>query len=522
MVSTTREGTSALTWGRVAWVALSALLVALSFPNPLALSLHPWGAPLAWIALAPLFIAWRGLRPAATARCAWLFGFLMFSMVLYWVALLEAAEYLRFWGWLALSLVCSLYVALVGLAQGWVRPPEGRGGSALLASLWTAMEFFRGAWPFGGFTWGQIGFAHASSPALLAWTSLTGIWCLTFASVFVSAEAAAAHHLFHSGRRRESLARLAGAALLVATLYGVGSILQWRPSPGSKPLKVACLQPNLPQDEKWSPESETRTYDILESLTQTVAPLRPSLIVWPETASPNYLLWRPDALTRVARIVRRSGVAALVGCLDAEQVGETERHYNSANAFSPEGVPRGAYHKVHLVPFGEYVPFQRYLRFLGPVVGDLGSFDRGEGPRLFAVRDLTYTPLICYEAIFPRDARLAARTDADLLVNISNDAWYGRTAALYQHALLCAAQSAAVRRPMARAANTGISFLADASGKVVATTEWWRQEALVAEVPSATGTTLYRRWGDWFGWFCVLVGLGAIAFRAWKAKDRLG
>jgi apolipoprotein N-acyltransferase len=277
------------------------------------------------------------------------------------------------------------------------------------------------------------------------------------------------------------------------------------------------------QSVKWSKAFEAGTYRIIDRLMQSATPLHPSLIVWPETASPNFLMWNPNALARVSKMVRDSKTRALVGCLDAQKVqGLGIQQFNSADAFTATGGFSGAFHKMHLVPFGEYMPFQKYLSFLGPVVSDLGNFNGGVSHRVFSAGEFTYTPLICYEAIFPRDVRNASLTGADLLVNISNDAWYGHTAALYQHALLCSAQAAAVRRPMARAANTGISFLADASGRITASSTWWKEEVLVGEVFTASGETLYRRWGDWFPWLCVILPLlltAANSLRSWRARS---
>jgi apolipoprotein N-acyltransferase len=503
-------------WG---CVALSALLVALSFPNPFALTLHPWGAPLAWVALVPFFYVLEGLPPLKAARWGMLLGFLMFGAVLYWIALLKEAQNLRVWGWLALAFILSLYIALFGFLQRFLRVGTGLFSSVATAALWTAVEYFRGSWPFGGFPWGQIGYAHAVSPSLLFWTTFTGIWGLTFLTVFVSCEIASSVKAAQAGRKREACRRSGWAVGLVLALYAVGSLCMWQPQAASRALRVACLQPNVDQSMKWSKANEDGTYRILEGLTRSAVPLKPSLILWPETASPNFLLWNLPALERVTKMVRDSRTPTLVGCLDAVKVqGKGVQQFNSADAFSASGSLCGTFHKMHLVPFGEYVPFQKYLLFLGPVVGDLGNFNSGVTHRSFDAENFTYTPLICYEAIFPKEVRSASLTGADLLVNISNDAWYGRTAALYQHALLCATQAASVRRPMVRAANTGISFLADASGRITASSTWWKEEVLVGEVPSASGATLYQRWGDWFPVFCWIMVLGLWIRAAWLGR----
>ncbi len=486
----------------------AAALAALSFPSPLSLSLHPWGAPLAWVALAPAFALLEGLRPNRAARWGFLFGYLMFGAIIYWIALLVEAKNLKVLGWAALTAIMACYPALFAWLLARLRPAKGPVGSLAAAALWTAVEFFRGSWPFGGFPWGQIGVAHAVSPALLYWTTWTGVWGLTFLSAYFAREA---YRLWaerdDSGirgilRRPRAQAWIGG----ILCLYVVGHLCCWKPTVGGRTVRVACLQPSVDQSLKWTKAYEDATYGIMERLTRTVTPLDPGLVIWPETAAPSFLRWSPNSMTRVQGIVGQSGLHTLVGCLDAEKSGNNPsdvRQYNAAIDFSGAGKPLGTYHKSHLVPFGEYVPFQKYLTFLGPVVADLGDFNAGSGPVKFEAKGFSYSPMICYEAIFPRDGRAAADTGADVLVNISNDAWYGRTAALYQHVLLCSVRSAEERRPMARAANTGICALVDPSGKITASTPWYQEEALVGELPLAQGQTLYAKWGDWFPWACV-------------------
>ncbi len=179
-------------------------------------------------------------------------------------------------------------------------------------------------------------------------------------------------------------------------------------------------------------------------------------------------------------------------------------YYNAAVQFDPRGKPEGVYHKRHLVPFGEFVPFQKYLAFLGPVVGDLGNFDPGENYVKFQVRGFSYTPMICYEVIFPGDVEKACRTGADALVNISNDAWYGRTASPYQHAMMAVVRAAEERKPLLRAANTGICLATDPFGRVLCSTNLFETTWLGADVLLATRAhrTLYSRWGNWFPCFC--------------------
>jgi apolipoprotein N-acyltransferase len=187
--------------------------------------------------------------------------------------------------------------------------------------------------------------------------------------------------------------------------------------------------------------------------------------------------------------------------------------FNAAIHFDPAGQPLGAYHKRHLVPFGEFVPLQKYLAFLGPVVGNLGSFERGKEYQDFPVRGFSYTPMICYEAIFPGEVRKALATGAEVLVNISNDAWYGRTASAYQHAMMAVVRAAEERKPLLRAANTGISLATDPFGRVLAHTGLYEAGILPVDVVRVkfSGKTLYARWGNWLPWGCWgVIGLLSI------------
>jgi apolipoprotein N-acyltransferase len=180
--------------------------------------------------------------------------------------------------------------------------------------------------------------------------------------------------------------------------------------------------------------------------------------------------------------------------------------YNSAVQFKPSGGPDGIYHKRHLVPFGEFVPFQNYITFLGPVVGDLGNFDIGDCYLKLQVKGFSYTPMICYEVIFPGDVCQACKAGADALVNISNDAWYGQTASPYQHAMMGVVRAAEERKPLLRAANTGISLATDPFGRITGSTALFEENILPAEVWVAPGAnTLYSRWGNWFPRLCLII-----------------
>jgi apolipoprotein N-acyltransferase len=508
---------------------LSSCLVCFSFPNFIAKTLTPPTAWFAWLALIPFFIALHKTTPRQGAFLGWVFGFAQFGGILYWIAFLEAAQSLSGLAWAALVFYLSLYSALFGWAYR-VLSDKSRWGVWIAPYLWVALEYIRGSRPWGGFSWGEIGYSQAPYPLLLIFTSWAGVYGLTFLMVWFNAWFAQWIICFFKDTNEISIGSSPIKWAPPTVLFGVllmvliSGEMEMKNTPLQKAGSVVLLQPSIDQEVKWSKKNEEATYDKIQGLVRTASILHPGLIVWPETAAPSYLLWTPKDLGRVESIVRKSKIPNLVGCLDAQkgQDGKT-RCYNAAVQFGSTGSPEGIYHKCHLVPFGEFVPFQNYLTFLGPVVGDLGDFDFGERYVIFHVGGFSYTPMICYEVIFPGDVYQAFKTRSDALVNISNDAWYGRTASPYQHAMMAVVRAAEERKPLLRAANTGISLATDPFGNILHSTRLFESTTLYSDVLLASGSpTLYSRWGNWFPRLCwvvvALMCLGAF-LKTGREKD---
>lgn len=500
----------------------SALLTWFSFPNFLEKDLDPSTAFLSWFALAPFLSALEGASCRRGAAFGFLFGTVSLGGVLYWIALLEEAGPMRVLAWAALSLLLGTWFLLFGAGYAVLRR---RGVSALLAApaLWTLVESFRGSVPFGGFPWGQIGYAHAADPWGPRFAPLAGVSGLTFLTVAVNAawvrlwgdwrkRPQGVHPLqilAFRGRRNPALLVLLAAALIPAL-----------PPPGDAGAapagKAALIQPSVDQSRKWDRAFERETYDLLEQLTLRAAEGDPDFVVWPETAVPSYLLRDPRALSRVSDIVRRAGTPLLAGCLDVEGRPEGQVHYNAAVPFDARGVPGEPYRKRHLVPFGEYVPWRGVFDAVSPVVAALGEFEPGARAPLLRAGSLVYAPFICYEVIFLREVRTAAK-GAGVLVNVSNDAWYGDTAAPWQHALHAVVRSAELGLPLLRCANNGISLATDAAGRVTASTGLNERAVLVVPVAPPAGGTPFAALGDWVpaASFALLV-LGALFPSRWR------
>jgi len=373
------------------------------------------------------------------------------------------------------------------------------------------------------FRGGQVGYACAPYPAVLTFTSWFGVLGLTYFIVWFNSSVAKGIHLGWFQNEKRNLKWILTYFLVPAGILGgveLCGVVEI-----SHPCKevgtISILQPNIDQSVKWDKKYETNTFNEMQNLTQQASTKKPDLILWPETAAPSFLLWSSDDLTRVKNMVFKSNIPALVGCLDLWRSGiQMETAFNAAIHFDSTGKPVGLYRKRHLVPFGEYVPFQKYLLFLGPVVRDLGNFEPGSVYCRFTAGKFSYTPLICYEAIFPQDVRLALQTGADVLVNISNDAWYGRTASAYQHAMMAVVRSAEERKPLFRAANTGISLITDPYGRLLDQTPLYQEAVLTGNVLVSSESSWYYRFGNWIVWFGLFISLGSflIAIRT-KLKN---
>ncbi len=492
----------------------SAFMVWLAFPNFLEKNLAPWGAPLAWVALIPLFLSLENSTPKQAAILGYLYGFAQLGSILYWIAILEEAKYLGPLGWFALVGYLSVYygifawitrrAAYLGLSPLWTYPV-----------VWLGCEYFRGSQPWGGFNWGEIGYSQLPFPNLTYWAGLAGEYGLTFLIVFINiywARLLARRWVGLHAPAREWRPLLYPLGILLILMFtgwiGISNTPLWKVG------TVALLQASVDQDVKWTRAYEEETYQRYERLIRSCAKANPGLIVWPETGAPTVLKRDPSNYRRVSKMVRRAGAPELVGCLDVGRGGPNGlQYFNAGLVFDAQGRSGPMYHKCHLVPFGEFMPFQKYLSFLGPIVSGLGNFTPGDHYLSLPAHGFTYSPTICYEAIFPGDMRKAALTGADALVNISNDAWYGHSAAAFQHAQMGIMRSAELHRPLLRAANTGISYISDPFGRVLAVSGFFTQEALVGSVLTVDHPqTLFARWGNWLPEGCLWATFLLIVF----------
>jgi len=483
--------------GQVLLAAGSGALLFLAFPRP---ALYP----LAWVALVPLLVAIRRARPAASVLLGLVSGFVFFSVLLYWVAIFGYAP------WLLLAVAEGLSVAVFALLASFAYR-RGRFDVLLIPSLWTAIEWVRSLGSYG-FTWGGLAYSQAPWPDIIQLASITGPWGVTFLIVFVNAALAG----LVSRRDRRSLrwTAAAGAMVYAAWLGGVLSQAIWAARVSDMPAeKVAMVQGGIEMTWRSSGLAE-RIYQTYWPMTETITG-KPDFIVWPESALPDDIETSPVLREEMSSLARRMGAYMLVGGMHEvpdERAPGGRREYNGAYLISPSGRITGAYYKVHLVPFGEFVPGRRWIPFLDryPIL----DADRYPGPgyNTLHTQHGDIGVAICFESIFPQIARRLARDGAQMLFIITNDSWFKRTAAAAQHHEFAVFRAVENRRYVARNATTGITSLITPLGRVTGTADLGARQVVSGLVRMIPNRTLYTRYGDWFAGLCAAFGLIGLLF----------
>ena len=502
-------------WRRApAWLlAISGgLLAALAHPTADAIQ------PLAGTAyilpgVALLFAALDRTHTAKTAfAVGWLAGAAHFAVVFHWIAypfLVKADSHL--WALpFAVALLPSGLACLWGGAFSIARRawPAGSARAATFAVCLSAAEWLRGVL-FSGFPWALPGYVWMDTP-LQQLLSVLGIHGLTVLTLFIPALGMAILSGDSAPRRRRGLRNALAVALpfcLIAAGWWTGARMahgEIEPADGTPTLRL--VQPNIPQQEKWRRTLRTRNFERLAGLSYTEGEERPDLVIWPESAAPAILL-RDDALelAEFTKALKLDANLAL-GVLTETEAGDL---HNSLLVLNSEGALQAAYDKHRLVPFGEYVPFRGLLELIGFSALAREGFTPGSGPRMVQVPGLPpFAALVCFEAIFSGDVRRAA-LESSWILQVTNDAWFGPDAGPRQHFALAQARATELGVPLVRVANTGITGITDARGRVLAALEFEERGALTHVLPPPLrNKTFFARNGDTAFWLLVCAGVG--------------
>jgi apolipoprotein N-acyltransferase len=514
-----------------AWllVLFSSFLQIVIFPLP------DWYV-LSWFAVTPLLVAllrarqpdtWQleeGIKlvpanPVQAFLLAYVCGILWYAGNCYWIF-----NTMRQYGGLntpaavgILILFClylALYHGVFGLAVSLLAGKKSFNRLALLLApaIWVATELARTR--ISGFPWDLLGIAQVDNVPLARIATATGVYGISFEIMVVNAALAAAF-VVRRGRRKQWLVAALGTALVLQAT-------RWIAPPALPSDQIAILvQPNIPilKEADWTPEYFRETLRDLTSISYNAALQKstgqskngkiPSrLIVWPEFPAPFYA---NDSVFRstVSNLARESQAWVLAGSVGTSASGQPP--YNSASLVSPSGEWTARYDKVHLVPFGEYVPFPRLFSFAGGLTKEVGASTAGNTRMPLDASGTKLGVFICYESIFPDEVRQFAANGAPVLVNLSNDAWYGDSGAYAQHLKQARMRAIENNRWLLHDTNTGVTASVDPDGRIVATIPRKLRTVLQVRYALSTVTTLYTRHGDCFAYLCVIISAVALA-----------
>jgi len=421
----------------------------------------------------------------------------------------------------------ALFPAAFALVTSRFRARFGSLGLLLAPAAWVSGELGR-QYVWDGFPWTLLGYSQVTVLPVAQLASVLGVYGLSALLAFTAT--AAAYAMTARGRSRLIVAGSTAALVAAVAVWGSARLRASVLLSHGDPVRVAVLQGNVAQDEKWDPAMRGEITDRYLTMTRQALAERATFIMWPESSTP--LPFEQDLVggAAIRRLAVESGATLLVGSDQVEPIkavlppeGElpaeagshkvTARYYNAAFLVRPNGTVGAVYRKMHLVPFGEYVPLQSLLFFAGPIIGavaDFSPFSPGTEPVLLPIGSHVASTAICYEVIYPDLIRRFVREGSELLTTITNDAWYGRSSAAYQHWDQAAMRSIEEGRYLARAANTGISGFVDPYGRVIAKTSLFEPAVVVRDIRFLKDRTIYNRIGDLVAWLSLVLIAAAL------------
>ncbi|MGV7221377.1 MAG: apolipoprotein N-acyltransferase [Nitrospinales bacterium] len=489
---------------------LSGFLFALTFPP------FDWDL-VAWVALVPLLFAIDGQKPLRALLYGFICGMAFYLVGLSWIinTMVNFGSMPLPLSWLVLSLLAAYLSSYISIfcffLQRMVK--DNPVYLFLMAPLaWTCLEYARSSYPELGFSWLGLGYSQVDSLSVIQIAEFTGVYGVSAWIVLVNV---GLFIILRSLYGDESIAKLrlpiGIVVLFISSIFlGYGFYdLSRTSNPDDQKVDVALIQGNIAQHLKWDRTYRDQVMSIYNRLTQETAKNKPDLIVWPEAVTPFYFSLDMERSEQVVDIVKNSGSPLLLGSPFLINEKGKPKLVNSAFLLSKEGEIEDRYDKIHLVPFGEFVPFEDLLWFVNKMATGVSDFRRGDEPKVFTLplkgrKETKFGVSICFEIVFPELVRQPVKRGAQFLVNITNDAWFGKSAASYQHIDMAAMRAAENNVPIVRAANTGITGMIDANGRIMQATEIFVEEALLTTIhPSSTPLTFYSRYGDIFSFACI-------------------
>jgi apolipoprotein N-acyltransferase len=436
---------------------------------------------LAWFALVPLLISINNESFSRAFKLGFIAGTTHYLTLIYWIVVVlgrygNLSILTSLGPFVLLCLYLALYPAFFSGITTWLR--GSRFVLLFIASIWVGLEYVR-AKLMTGFPWCLLGHTQYENLHLIQIADLCGVYGISF---------------------------------LITLSNGPGHMEKGP----HRMINTVIIQANIDQSLKWEPAHQTETMATYQRLTRAAYDFKPDLIVWPETSAPFFFQDDVVFTPKILSLARESNSVLVFGSPAYKQIHGKTKYYNRAYLITSDDQPPQYYDKVKLVPFGEYVPLKRYLFFINRLVPAAGDFEPGNRIAPLKGRHVLPGILICFEAIFPELASTQTREGANILINLTNDAWFGRTSAPYQHLSMAVFRAVENRRPMIRAANTGFSAFIGPEGRIIALSSLFEEETLKASIGiSNSPLTFYARFGDLFAFSLLAVSLIKILSLLW-------
>lgn len=472
--------------------------------------------------MAPVLLAVGG-RFRVSARRAFLLGILAgalyFTGTLYWLV-----ETMTTFGGLSkpLAIVAAgllvgylaLFPGVFALVQWRLARTFGAIALLLAPAVWVATEMGR-TYIWDGFPWELLGYSQAGVLPVAQLASVVGVYGLS--ALVAGVSAACAFVATDATRRRWIVAGTAALVLVGTGLWGMARLTSGALTKQGTPIRVAVVQGNILQDDKWNPALAAPIMQRYIDMTREAIGRGARFIIWPESSTPFNYEEEPTRAEAVRRLAREAHVTLLIGSDQIEKIQPVPagkppapQYYNAAFLIQPDGTTGAVYRKIHLVPFGEYVPLKRLLFFVGTIVEAVSDYSPGTDTVLLPVAGHQASTAICYEVIYSSLMRAFVTRGSELLTTITNDAWYGRSSAAYQHWQQASLRAIEEGRYLARAANTGISGFVDPYGRVLQHSGLFQSTVMTEDLRFLRARTIYSRIGDLVGWLSVALTAAAL------------
>ncbi|MBS1126479.1 MAG: lnt [Nitrospirae bacterium] len=499
---------------------VSGVLIVLAFP---VFDLYP----LAWVALIPLLLSLWKKTPGEALQTGFVFGIVYFFGTLYWIY-----HSIHFYGGVSfvasiaiVILLCcylSMYTAVFAYVFSSFIKKTKLPMLLIGPVLWVVLEFIR-SYAFTGFPWSSIGYSQYKFLPIIQVSDITGVYGISF--LVVAFNCAIVDALLIKSRIRQmplfplsyTILGFFTLLIIIASSLGYGFWRLGQERPGHM-VRASVVQGNIEQDKKWEPAFQKYVMDTYSSLSLEAVKGSPDLIVWPETAIPFFFGADTANTEYFVRFQKTLSTYLLFGSVLTKKTSADQQFLtNSVLLLDKEGKISYRYDKIHMVPFGEYVPLRSVLFFIDKLVAGIGDYLPGNQYIKAETKFGGFASLICYEIIFPGLVRKFYAKDGDFIVNITNDAWFGKTAGPYQHFSMAVFRAIENRKPLMRSANTGISGFIDSNGRIVSTTELFQRQVLSEEIKTDNTLSMYSRYGDLFMYFCMVISVMLfINLKSWR------